>query len=105
MWPGKQLGLPESGPRSVARIGRREFSRCVPRQGACSIRGAIERLIMVNDDHAISGQVHVEFKAIGASRHAQVERREGVLGAERTAAPVREDLRPPRSEERFRWVH
>jgi hypothetical protein len=23
MWPGKQLGLPESGPRSIARIGRR----------------------------------------------------------------------------------
>ncbi|MEP6480118.1 MAG: RDD family protein [Rhodoglobus sp.] len=22
-WPGKQLGLPESGPRSVARLGRR----------------------------------------------------------------------------------
>ena len=23
MWPGKQLGLPESGPRSIARVGRR----------------------------------------------------------------------------------
>jgi hypothetical protein len=36
-WPGKRLGLPESGPRSVGRIGRRI--------GALAIDGAIADLI------------------------------------------------------------
>lgn len=28
-WPGERLGLPESGPRSVARVGRRIGALCV----------------------------------------------------------------------------
>jgi uncharacterized RDD family membrane protein YckC len=28
-WPGKRLGLPESGPRSVARLGRRIAALCL----------------------------------------------------------------------------
>jgi uncharacterized RDD family membrane protein YckC len=28
-WPGKRLGLPESGPRSVARLGRRIVALCI----------------------------------------------------------------------------
>jgi hypothetical protein len=28
-WPGKRLGLPHSGPRSVARVGRRIVAICV----------------------------------------------------------------------------
>lgn len=28
-WPGERLGLPESGPRSVARIGRRTAALCI----------------------------------------------------------------------------
>jgi uncharacterized RDD family membrane protein YckC len=28
-WPGKRLGLPESGPRSIARTGRRAAAICI----------------------------------------------------------------------------
>src|SRR3712207_8357076 len=28
-WPGRRLGLPESGPRSIARLGRRIAALCI----------------------------------------------------------------------------
>ncbi|MBK0418082.1 RDD family protein [Leucobacter sp. CSA1] len=28
-WPGERLGLPETGPRSVARLGRRALALCI----------------------------------------------------------------------------
>ena len=48
---------------------------------------------MMNDDDPIAREPHVELESVRSKRQAVVERREGVLGPKRRAAPVRIDER------------
>jgi hypothetical protein len=48
---------------------------------------------MMDDDHAVTREVHVQLDAVGAKRQSVVERRNGVLGPQRRAAAVRKDQR------------
>ncbi len=52
-------------------------------------RRPLQRRIVVDHDHAIARQVDVELEAIRAERHAVIERRDGVLRAQRGAAAMR----------------
>ena len=59
--------------------------------------GAIGRpveCLVVNDDwDAVGGELHVDLEAVGAERHAVVDRRHGVFGREFGAAAMGEDER------------
>jgi hypothetical protein len=53
----------------------------------------------MHDRHPIGSQMHVEFQAVGACRHAKIECSQRVLGSEHAAAAMREDQRLRVSEE------
>jgi len=47
----------------------------------------------MNDHHPVDGQVHIELQTVRAGGHADVERRDGVLGSKLAAATMGEHLR------------
>jgi len=96
---------PAIAGESVTGIDRGEFSGRSPGHGSGTVRRPIERLIMVNDDDAVTGQVNVEFEPVRTGRHSEIERRDGVLGPQRAATAMREHLRALRAEKRFRDIH
>ncbi len=56
---------------------------------AAAGRRAIQRLVMVDDDDAVSGKVNVELETVGAAREAVVESCDGVFRTKRRATPMR----------------
>ena len=73
------------GARQIVRrpLGDRTAQRC----------RAIERAIVMDDDDAVAGQMHVELETVGAERQAVVECGDGVFGRQRAAASMREHQR------------
>ena len=55
---------------------------------------------MVDDDDAVARKMHVEFKAVRAGRQPAIERGDCILGRQRTAASMSENLGTARHEER-----
>ena len=48
----------------------------------------------MDDDHAVAGEVDVELEPVGAQRQPMVEGQQRILGPQRRAAAMREDLCP-----------
>ena len=69
-------------------IDPRQFIRRAIGNRAGIAGRALERIVVMHDDHAVARQVHVELEAVGAAGQAVVERDQRVLGPERGAAPV-----------------
>ena len=65
-----------------------------------SIGGPLERVIVNDDGNAIGRQLHVDLEAVGAERHAVVDRGQGVFRREACAAAMGEDQRTIGLEDR-----
>jgi len=73
----------------TARIELCELSGCELLDCTSPIRRPLQCRIVVDHDDAVARQVDVQLEAIRAERHAVIERRNGVLRAQRGPAAMR----------------
>src|SRR5262245_26386862 len=78
-----------------------ERVRRLPRHRPASIRGSLQRGVVVDDDHAIAREVNVQFEPVRTEGQAVVEGEDRVLRPQQRPAPMREHLRP---RQRERWM-
>ncbi len=76
-----------------ARIDAREFRGRQRADGSGSIRRPVECRVVNDDGNAVGGEMDVDLEAVGAERHAVVDRRHGVFRRELRAATMGEDER------------
>jgi hypothetical protein len=93
--------VPSNRPKGISGIGSRKLACGPVRDWPGQVRRPLEGSVVVNHDHSVAGQVHVELQALGPERQAAIEGRHRVLGRERTPAAVREHPRPASVEERM----
>ena len=58
------------------------------RDQAAAARRPLERVVVMDDDHAVARQVDVELEPLRATGDAVIERLEGVLRPERRTPPM-----------------
>ena len=94
-WAAGRIRFPSAvGRRKPVRgIHARELIRGERRNRTGGIRGPLERVVVMDDDNPVPREPHVELESVRSKRQAVVERRDGVLGPKRRAAPVRIDKR------------
>ena len=76
---------------SEARVHARQLFCTACADRAARVRRAIQGFVVNDHWHAVAGQMHVAFEAIGTQREAVGEGRHGVFGRELGTTAVRED--------------
>jgi hypothetical protein len=81
-------GFSREGAEPIPGVGRRQLRRSLQTNRALSVRRALERRIVVNDDDAVAGEMDVELETVGAEGEPVIERGQRVLRPQRRAAAM-----------------
>ena len=75
-------------PKPIPGIRCRQLRRRLQTNRPLPVRRAFQGRIVVHDDDAVAGEMHVELETVGAEGEAVIEGREGVLRPQRRAAAM-----------------
>ena len=70
-----------------------QLVKCVVFEPACSVTGAVNGLVVADDDHAVFGLLDVEFDAVGAHVGGHLKSGQCILGGVSAGSPVSPDQR------------